>query len=90
MDVHEIYQHIGFITDFVDEFAGKSPEWILNRDPRLREQYAGLDLEFQPPDDLGVLYLPRTVTDPDPVFEGGPNAATVDDWPDMFDDDDAF
>ena len=57
LDIGEVEQHIGFITDFVDEFAGKPLEWVLNRDPRLQEPYAGLDLEFRDPDDIGQVLL---------------------------------
>jgi len=57
LDIDEISGHIGFITDFVDEFAGKPLEWAFERDPRLQQQYAGLDLAFGRPSDAGQLLL---------------------------------
>jgi len=58
LDIGEVEGHIRFITDFVDEFAGKPLEWAFERDPRLQEDFAGLDLSFERPGDRGQLILP--------------------------------
>jgi len=64
LDVSEIEHHIGFITNFVDEFSGKPLEWAMRQDPRLQQEYAGLDLVFERPDETGQLLLfPETRTE---------------------------
>ena len=61
LDVGEVEQHIGFITDFVDEYAGKPVPWILDQDPSLKASNAGLDLVFERPSQRGQLLLPMEV-----------------------------
>ena len=58
LDVGEVEGHIRFITDFVDEFAGKPLEWAAQRDPRLQEPYSGFELEFGIPSRPGQLLMP--------------------------------
>jgi len=57
LDIDEVAGHIGFITDFVDEFAGKPLAWASEQDLRLQQQFAGLDLAFERPSDAGQLLL---------------------------------
>ena len=57
LNLDEIYHHIGFITDFVDEFAGTGLDWAFRQDPRLQSRLAGMDLTFERPDDTGQLLM---------------------------------
>ena len=57
LELGEAAQHIGFITEFVDQYAGASFEQAVDVGTSLREGFSGLDLVFEEPSTPGQLML---------------------------------
>ena len=61
LDFAETQSHIGFFTDFVDQYAGKSPEWAFQKDLSLEDISSELGLVFEEPTSPGQIVLPFDV-----------------------------
>ena len=57
LELGEAAQHIGFITEFVDKYAGASFEQAVDVGTSLDEGFSGLDLVFEQPSRPGQLML---------------------------------
>ena len=61
LDFAETEGHISFITDFVDEYAGTSPEWAFQKDLSLEDISSEFGLVFEEPTRPGQIVLPFDV-----------------------------